>query len=244
MSEPTRLRDEGSDPVRALLRHAPKSRGMTAEDKARTRARVGRVAAGIAVGVGSLAWLQGVAIGAGLGLLTVGAATIAPALLSPAAPSAVVTARAPVSGPRAHPTESAASTAPMDAPLAPPPSAAPVETAPRPAARPVEAPPSSSRGGGTEPPSETDSLAQEAALLERARAALGTSPAEALSLTETHASRFPAGKLGMERELVALDALRHLGRTAEVRTRGEALLSRGQGGLYAERIHKLLDGAH
>jgi hypothetical protein len=234
MSEPTRLRDEGSDPVRALLRHAPKLLGMTAEDKARTRARVGRAAAGIAVGVGSLAWLQGVAIGAGLGVLDVGAAEIAPRLLAPAAPSAVVTTPVPAFAPKPRAVEPAVSAAPIETAL---PVAAPEPTLPRPVARPA------SSAASAEPSSETDSLAREAALLERARAALGTSPAEALSLCEAHAAQFPAGKLGMERELVALDALRRLGRTAEARTRGEALLSRARGGLYEERIRKLVDGA-
>ena len=42
MSEPTRLRDEGPDAVRALLRDAPRTRAMTADDRSRTRARVAR----------------------------------------------------------------------------------------------------------------------------------------------------------------------------------------------------------
>jgi hypothetical protein len=209
---------------------------MTADDKARTRARVGRAAAGIAVGVGSIVWLQGAAIGAGLGLLTVGVAEVVPALLSPAPSNAHVPTRVPVSAPQVR---AVPPVIPLDEPVPPLPSAAPEPPPPRPAARPVEALASAT----AEPPSEPDSLAQEAALLERARAALGASPAEALALAETHAARFPGGKLAMERELVALDALRRLGRAREARTRGEALLSRAKGGLYEERIHKLLEGA-
>ncbi len=239
MSEPTRLRDEGEGPVRALLRHAPRTRSMTADDKARSRARVGRAAAGIAAGVGSLAWLQGAAIGAGLGVLTFGAAQVAPALLAPASPSAVGTAGPAVPARSGRAAASADAVDPVEAPSAPLPAAAPEPPASHPSARPVDAVASAV----AEPPSEVDSLAQEAALLERARAALDVSPAEALALTESHAARFPAGKLGMERELLALEALRRLGRTGEARTRGEALLSRAKGGLYEERIRKLVDGA-
>ena len=78
-------------------------------------------------------------------------------------------------------------------------------------------------------------------MLERARASLGASPAGALAITEEHAARFPGGKLAVERELLAIDALRRLGRAGEARARGEALLSRARGGLYEERIRKLLD---
>jgi hypothetical protein len=60
-------------------------------------------------------------------------------------------------------------------------------------------------------------------------------------LTETHAVRFPAGKLGMEREMVAIDALRRLGRAGEARARAEAMLGRAQGSLYEERVRKLLE---
>jgi type IV secretory pathway VirB10-like protein len=230
MSEPTRWRDEGPDAVRALLRDAPGTRRMTADDRARTRARLAPLA-GVAVGVGSFAWLQGAAIGAGLAVLTVGAVEIGSAVVSheppgnPAPAASVVYQR-----PRAP--ASPASTAPS--PVEPPAPVAPSapEPSPRPAARPTEAP----------PPRDADTLAEEAALLERARASLGTSPAGALAITEEHAAKFPGGKLSVERELLAIDALRRLGRVAEARSRGEALLSRAQGSLYEDRIRKLLDG--
>jgi hypothetical protein len=85
---------------------------------------------------------------------------------------------------------------------------------------------------------------QEALLLERARAALHASPAEALALTDAHAAKFPNARLAMERELLAIDALRRLGRAAEARRRGEALEARDRGGLYKERLRTLLDGTH
>ncbi len=232
MSEPTRLRDEGPDPVRALLRHAPRTRTMTPDDRARTRARLGRAAVGLAAGAGSLAWFQGAAIGAGLGLLTVGAAEILPPLLAPQPPTGAVTTRDPRTSAAVPP---ARVEVPRVSAVPPLPAVAPEPPALR-SARPTSAPPPVT----PEPPSETDSLAQEVALLEQARSALGQSPATALALAETHATRFPGGKLAMERELVALDALRRLGRSGEARTRGEALLARARGGLYEARIRQLI----
>jgi hypothetical protein len=79
-------------------------------------------------------------------------------------------------------------------------------------------------------------------MLEQARVALGADPAGALAVTEAHAARFPRGKLGMEREFLAIEALRRLGRSADARARGEALLARAQGGLYEQRTRKLLEG--
>jgi hypothetical protein len=47
--------------------------------------------------------------------------------------------------------------------------------------------------------------------------------------------------MATERELLAIDALRRLGRASEARARAEALLPRARGGLYEERLRKLLD---
>jgi hypothetical protein len=237
MSEPMRWRDEGPDAVRELLRDAPRTRRMTADDRARTRARLARLA-GVAVGVGSLAWLQGAAIGAGLGVLTVGAVAIGSAVLSRGPEGSPRAVAAPVvpRGPHA-PALAAPSSVDPPRPEAPP---AP-DPPPRPAARPQDAP-APPAGEGSAPAPREDTLAEEAALLERARASLGASPSGALAITEDHAARFPGGKLSVERELLAIDALGRLGRAAEARARGEALLSREQGGLYEARIRKLLDG--
>jgi hypothetical protein len=53
----------------------------------------------------------------------------------------------------------------------------------------------------------------EAALLERARAALASDPARALALTRQHQARFPSGVLKQEREVIAIEALRRLGQS-------------------------------
>jgi len=55
----------------------------------------------------------------------------------------------------------------------------------------------------------------EAALLERARRALGSDPALSLALVRRHRSEFPNGVLRQEREVIGIEALRRLGRADE-----------------------------
>ncbi|MEP7052434.1 MAG: hypothetical protein ABJB12_18850 [Pseudomonadota bacterium] len=62
----------------------------------------------------------------------------------------------------------------------------------------------------------------EPALLEQARRDLAASPAAALALTTQHAARFPHGVLTQEREVIAIEALRRLGRGAEADRRAAA----------------------
>jgi len=62
----------------------------------------------------------------------------------------------------------------------------------------------------------------EASLLEQARHALAGNPARALALTTEHAKTFPNGVLAQEREVIAIAALRRLGRTAEAERRAES----------------------
>jgi hypothetical protein len=190
---------------------------MTLEDRARSRARLAPVV-GIGAGLGSLAWLQGAAIGATLGVLAVGAAELVPANApeAPRMPSTTALANPPVEHPSALASQALrgatlASANPSSEPAAMP-AAVPAESppAPRASARAADAP----SAAATEDP-----IAEEAALLERARVALGASAAEALAVTEAHAAKFPNGKLAMERELLAIDALRRLGRVAEARAR-------------------------
>ena len=238
MTRPTRWRDQGPDDVRELLRHAPRTRALAPEDRARTRARVARLGA-IAAVAGGLTLVQSAALGAGLAVLTVIAVEVLPSWLSstpPLAPSSPPARSAAVLAPAPLASAAASSTpplAPLPLPVAPPPL--------RSGARRPEAPPRPDDPPAPAPARATDTLAAEAALLERARAALASSPREALQRTEEHAAQFPAGKLGMERELVAIDALSRLGRRASARARAESLLARARGGLYEERLRQILD---
>jgi hypothetical protein len=241
VSGPTRWRDDGPQSVRDLLRHAPKSRSMTAEQRSRTSARVARLAA-LPLTAGMLFWVQSVALGAGLGVATlVVAAKVVPGWVATSvqplhlpAPSASWTAAVP-KPPMPLPSEPD-----EPAPIASSPSASP----PPPDLR----LPSVALDRGAEPPSAAssgparnpDSLSREAELLEQARAELGGNPAEALRIAQKHASLFPNGKLSIERELVAVDALQRLGRAQEARARGDALLARSPGSLYEQRIRRIL----
>jgi hypothetical protein len=84
-------------------------------------------------------------------------------------------------------------------------------------------------------------LAREAAMLEQARAALNRNPGAALAIADRHAATFPDGSLGMERELLAVQALQRLGRVAEARSRGLRLLEQARGSIYEQRVNALLD---
>lgn len=83
-------------------------------------------------------------------------------------------------------------------------------------------------------------VAEEARMLELARAALVSRPAEALAIADEHAVRFPRGQLGAEREFIAIDALLRLGRKVEAARRAEPRLRQAPDSLYARRLRQLL----
>ncbi|HWZ90692.1 MAG TPA: hypothetical protein VNW92_17650 [Polyangiaceae bacterium] len=89
----------------------------------------------------------------------------------------------------------------------------------------VEAPVSSAATTATTPhatPAHPASArVDEATLLEHARSELASNPAHALQLTAEHAKNYPGGILAQEREVIAIAALRRLGRTAEAEQRAE-----------------------
>ena len=224
MSDLRRLRDSASPEVRALLRAGAPSRSMTAEERARSRKRLAGAVAGAAI-AGGLSWLPGAAFGAGLGLI-VGVGTL-------------VAPWSPMDPPLSTPVSTAAPRGPsVRSTSAPEPSSAPSAAEIAPIARSVVSASGAVPSSAPEPTPE-DALADEVALLDRARGALSGSPAEALRLTGEHAARYPRGKMSVEREMVAIDALRKLGRTSEARARADALLSRPGGSLYEERIRKM-----
>jgi hypothetical protein len=83
-------------------------------------------------------------------------------------------------------------------------------------------------------------LAEETALLERARQALAADPALALRLSQTHSERFPHGQLLPASRVVAIEALRRLGRDDEARTRARRFVETQPDGLYSERVRELI----
>ncbi len=84
--------------------------------------------------------------------------------------------------------------------------------------------------GGTERAAADET---EADYLARATGLIGGAPGEALALAEGHAGRFPEGKLGQEREMIAISALSALGRKAEARARARLFLT-----LFPESSHR------
>src|SRR5262249_26519636 len=118
--------------------------------------------------------------------------------------------------PRSHAEARPAARSRASAPPAPEPAVVPgsVETP----AAPVE----------TEPvvPAAPPATPSEGALLLKARQQLSPDPSAALALTDEAAKRFPDGPLAYEREVLAIEALAHLGRLPAARARLTAFRAR------------------
>ncbi|HKP55456.1 MAG TPA: hypothetical protein VJV78_01975 [Polyangiales bacterium] len=97
------------------------------------------------------------------------------------------------------------------------------------AARKPPAPPEKPEPQRTAPQPEQRSELQ---LLFEARKALPSQPAAALQLLDEHAARFRNGQLAPEREVLAIEALRKLGRNAEATERLKKFEAR-----YPQSIH-------
>jgi len=69
------------------------------------------------------------------------------------------------------------------------------------------------------PPAPAKALPREAELLLSARKQLRTDPRSTFALVEQHAALFPHGMLAPEREVLAIEDLRKLGRDAEANER-------------------------
>ena len=82
-------------------------------------------------------------------------------------------------------------------------------------------------------------IADEAKLLESARAALVTNPALALELVQRHEHLHPNGQLYAEREFIAVEALLRLGRRQEAWNRAAPRLQLAPDSLYSKRLRKL-----
>jgi hypothetical protein len=251
MTEPRRWRDDHSTPddVRELLlraKGAGRSRPLPPASRARSVARLDRMLA-IPAAAGILLWLKGVAVAAGIGVLGVVAVKTLPALISgdDAATGASPATTAPMTamprGPRTRPTMVPAPV--VTAPEAPTVPALPSASAPLGATSRVAVPqaPSVPAAAESAMAPEADSLASEAAMLDRARLLLGSDPAAALRALDAYTAAFPTGHLGLERELLAVDALRRMGHVDDARARGQSLLARARGSIYEDRVRAILD---
>lgn len=87
---------------------------------------------------------------------------------------------------------------------------------------------------------EAPAVWDEPQLIEKARRALATDPRRALLFTQEHQRRFPAGTLGVEREVIALEALSRTGQTAEAKRRALAFQAKYPSSIHSPRVHALL----
>jgi hypothetical protein len=247
MIPPTRWRDDASTSPehRELLRSAVGSRPLPKDIRTRSAARIDRLLV-VPAAAGLLFWIKAVAAAGLCAVGVVAAVDVVPSLTRklvfgpdpvratldshPALPRTSIPA-AETTGAATDPAVSAsdASGAQGEAPVASP---APAPTRDR-ARHPRAEAPSAELGSG-------DSLAREAAMLEEARGWVERNPSGALAVLNRHATMFPNGSLSIERELIAVDALRRLGRVAEAQTRGTALLGQARGSIYEERVRALL----
>ena len=163
-------------------------------------------------------------LAAGIALIVAGgaawqAATYHP--VSPPAPNSVPVTAPPRAAPASPPAVSAA--APLgvtDAGVAP--AEGPSVTTAAPAA-PQKAPP-------------RPAALSEAELLEQARSAMKSDPARALLRANEHRQHFPRGALVQEREVIAIKALRALGRVGEADVRAEAFGKAFPGSAFERKL--------
>jgi hypothetical protein len=126
-------------------------------------------------------------------------------------------------------------------PVVPPPRAVPQNVAPAP--KPVQ-PALVVDEMPAEPPSVEKRAVKEATwdepqLIERARRALASDPRRALALAQEHQRRFPVGALGVEREVIVLEALARSGQTSEALRRARAFEERHPKSIHLPRVRAL-----
>jgi hypothetical protein len=229
--DPPRLLDPASDApagLRDVLSAAQRDVGSSAQ-LARLSERLGPllVAPAAAPPAQAQAGLSGAAklglsalslllAGGGAWLLSTAQSAAPPAPSSPALPS--LSPPAPMAAPG------------TPGPVAPPASVANPEAAPQPGASQAELPaPPAQR------PSAPEQLS-EAELLEQARAALRGDPARALARANEHRRRFPGGVLVQEREVIAIQALRQLGRGSDADQRAAAFEKAFPGSAFQRKL--------
>ena len=102
--------------------------------------------------------------------------------------------------------------------------------------RPLVHPPSAV----AEPAREAGNLHSEARLLAQARAQLTTDPRATLGACEQHQREFSRGVLSQEREVLAVEALVRLGRTAEAQARVARFRAKFSGSPHLPRLEALV----
>jgi hypothetical protein len=226
--DPVRWKDAADAPprVRELLRARAEPASMPPEARVALLAQLSQqVAAPPAPKANALKTVLGSQLGAGVAVTTT-VAVVAALAWRMASPSPPVTVLAP-------PTASASASVMPEHQLAPSPSIS-TETPT------VVPPPASSRPARPAPPTTTDTLARESALIGRARGSLVSNPASSLEAIDEHARKYPQGELAPEREYLRVSALHRLGRDDEAKARARAYLGRFSSSPYVPAVKKLL----
>jgi hypothetical protein len=252
MSAPRRWSDSADETheIRSLFAAGRPTPGISRDSRARLRRRLATRLDATTAPTKAVAW-RTVAVAAVLGVAATAAGAVGVRTVLAVHVRSPSAAPAPPFAPAPPPERSRVVTGtplPTVPPLASPlPDAVPSVATPAPAAsiaagasrEAVAAPRSPAPDTPSAPaPFDTpeDTLAAELALLDEARTRYATDPRETLQVLDEHARRFPKGKLVLERELLALDALKALGRTTEERERAERLVQVVQGTIYERRV--------
>jgi hypothetical protein len=224
--DPSRLFDAADAPagLKNVLRAAQADVGNE-QQLARLAGRLGPLlGATAATGAGAAAATAKLGGAAKLGIAAV-------ALI--AAGSGALIVLSPASPPSPKPSSTAVASAPPT-PVPPPVVAAPsaalsAPVAPEPPPPAASAPLTRDKPSAATPPSEAE-------LLEQARAAIKSDPSRALQRANEHARRFPRGVLVQEREVLAIRALRRLGRDAEADRRADAFAKAFPGSAFQRKL--------
>jgi hypothetical protein len=82
----------------------------------------------------------------------------------------------------------------------------------------------------------------EISLLKRARETLARNPGTSFALAEEHRKTYARGRLGQEREVIAITALMRLGRPSAARERAEQFKRTYPGSAYLGQIERVVSG--
>jgi hypothetical protein len=230
MSELPRLHTEPESELERSLLNAGRGYTASASSRARALAAVGLVgatasstaAASAITKAGVVKWVVAVALVAGAAVPT------ARYLRRSGAGPALTTSAAPVPSIAVAPLAAPSPVAAPDEPSATTDTATPT----------VEPPPSGpSNAARSESKPAAPALSAELGALDAARSKLARGDATgALTALDAYARNFPHGKLGLEAEVVRIDALAKSGQTAAARKRAEAFMKRHPDSVLASRV--------
>lgn len=238
MNEPPRLRDEPYSALERSLLDA--GRSYSASDSTRRRALAALGVAGLATSgsaaASSLSSLtkSGLTKWGAVAVLAGGGALAAAHYLrqAPSTTAASGALGAPLTAATAA-VPAAAPPAIEGAPVAPDGDAVPVVEA---SAIPTAAP-NAPRVEAKAAQAAPAALAAELSALDAVRGSLRAgNPSAALSALDAYSRSFPRGKLGLEAEVLRIDALAKSGQTAAARSRAEAFIKRHPDSVLASRV--------